>query len=86
MISIEEAIKIARENSNGLEISTYMDSGESYIFPVVTPGGIYGSTYYYEVDKSTEEHGICSDFWIKLLTDVEFGEAVSKTYQIEGID
>lgn len=86
MISLKEAINIARENSKGLEISSYMDSGETYIFPVLTPGGIDGSTYYYEVNKSTGEHGIYSDFWFKLTTDVEFGEAVSKVYHIEGID
>ena len=85
MISLEEAITIAKENSKGLEISVYMDSGESYIFPVYTPGGMYGSTYYYEVDKSTGKHGICSDFWFKLMTDVEFGKKVSEEHKIEEV-
>lgn len=86
MLSLKEAFTIAKENSKGLEISSYMDSGESYIFPVVTPGGMDGSTYCYEVNKTNGDHGVCSDFWFRLMTDPEFSESVSKTYEIKGID
>lgn len=85
MVSLKEAVTTAKENSKGLIINEYMDSGESYIFPVITPGGMDGSTYYYEVNKSDGSHGVCSDFWFRLMTDLEFSKLVSKTYSIKEV-
>lgn len=83
MLSLEEAIAIARDNSKGSIIDEYMDSGESYFFPVETPGGTDGSTYYYEVNKTNGDHGICSDFWMRLFRDPEFGKAMNNIHKIE---
>ena len=83
MITLEKAISIARSNNKGLIIDTYMDSGNDYIFPVDTPNGMDGSTFYYKVDKSTGDHGIFSDYWFMLMTDPKFGEAVAKKNKIK---
>lgn len=85
MLSLDKAITIARENSKGSVINEYMDSGKTYIFPVVTPGGIDGSTYYYEVDKTNGDHGVCSDFWMRLFEDPEFGKAMNEVHKIKEV-
>ncbi len=82
MIELKEALAIARKNNEGLIIEEYRDSGSSYIFLVITPNGMDGSAYYYEVNKETGEHRIFSDYWYKLMTDPEFGKAVKDIYKI----
>ncbi len=82
MIEVIEAINIARENNKGLRISKYMDSGLSFIFPVETPNGGDGTTFFYEVNKSSGDHGILADYWYKLMTDPGFGEAVKDVHEV----
>lgn len=73
MVSLNEAINIAKQNNKGLVIEEVMESEKEYIFPVMTPNGIDGSTFYCKVDKESGDYGTF-DFWKEILTNPDFNK------------
>ena len=84
MIELNSAIGIAKENNTGLIINEYIDARKSFIFPVITPNAPDGSTFYYEVNKETGDHGIF-DYWGNLMFNPDFSN-IDKPQKIKEID
>lgn len=85
MVSLKDAIAFVKQDTKGLIVDSYMETESQYIFPVKTPNGGDGTTYFYEVNKTTGDHGTFSDFWLKLMTDPAFGDVVSKAHKLPEI-
>ena len=81
MLNLDKAIEVARSNNKGLIINKYMETEKSYIFPVITPNGADGSTFYYEVVKDTGDHGVF-DYWGEIFDNPEFGKAIETIKEI----
>ena len=82
MLEIDEAIQIAKENNKGFLIKEYIDIKDRYIFPIVTVNGGDGTTFYYEVNKNTGEHGIFN-FWSNMITNPDFRNVNKNRHKIE---
>ena len=62
MVNLERAIEIAKKGHEKFVIDEYMESENSYIFPISDPNGPNESNFFYEVVKETGEHGVF-DYW-----------------------
>lgn len=81
MMSLEDAIKVAKQNNKGFIITKYMESDTSYIFPVTELNAPDCSDFFYEVNKSTGEHGVF-DYWGNSMWDPEFGKVMNTLKEI----
>ena len=81
MISLKDAINIAKQNNEGFTITEYMESDTSYIFPVTAQNAPDGSDFFYEVNKSTGEHGVF-DYWGNSMWDPKFGKVMETLREI----
>ena len=81
MVDLKEAIGIAKESNKGFTITQVMESETSYIFPVTEENAPDGSEYFYEVNKTTGEHGIF-DYWGNSMWNSDFGEVMKSLKEI----
>ena len=81
MLSVNDAIKIAKQNNKNFVIDSYMESDTSYIFPITDPNGPNESDYFYEVNKNTGEHGTF-DYWGSVFEDTGFEKVMKSLKKI----